>query len=1637
MNSKKTVRTETEHLHFLESLDRINRAMQKAGNLDEMMSNVLDEVLAIFDCDRAFLLYPCDPDADSWTIPMERTKPEYPGAGILKTGIPMDSEVAETLRILQKSNDVLKFGPGTDHPLPQKTSKRFGFKTFMSIALYPKTGKPWEFGIHQCSRDRIWTAEEERLLKEISYRLADGLTSLLIMRDLKDSETKYRRIFDTAQEGIWGQDENFTTTFVNSRMAEMLGYTVKELEGRQVTDFMPKEDLADHKKRTKARKKHQAENYERRFVKKDGTTIWTMVSATPIFEGDRFCGSFIMASDITIRKEVAAALAASEQQFRSLAENTPDNIIRYDPQCRVTYFNPGMIRTLGIKPEILLGKTPVELGFGGPELSAEFEGHIRQVLKSGRSNDMEIVIPDPEGSLRTHLVRFAAERDAEGKVVSVLAIGRDITERKQAEQDIAARELDFRTLVENSSDPILRYDRDCKRVYVNPVIHQISGKPLDSLLGHKPEEAQLLSDSEAKKLTAAIRKTFDSDQPGHVEFEFIDLNDVPHNYDMLLIPEHNAEGRIKTVLGIARDITERKQAEQALALSEEKFSKAFQASPNLMAITRPEDGLIIEINDSFCRFFGYSRDECIGHYTSELHMWVNPEQRDEAIRKLEKSDKALYMPVELRTKSGEVRSVIDSMLYIHIENRKHLLSVATDITERKQAEEALRSKHDQLSSIYTTSPVGITMLDRDGQIIDANPQAEKVLGLKKRDILQLQYNTPAWSISDLDGSPFPDDQLPFSRVKATGKPVRDVQHAIQWPDGRRVLLSVNAAPLFDQSGQFDGMIASIEDITERKQAEMEMYRLNRELHAISNCNQALMMATDEQALLNDICNIICNEAGYRLAWVGYAENDEAKTIKPVAWAGEGSDYIANAELSWSEDLEHGKGPAGIVIRTGKTIYVEDFEDSELMKPWQQSALQHGYHSGIALPLKDAKGEPFGTLLIYSEEKNASSPDEIRLLEELAGDLAYGITNLRTRIESKQATEALAESEKLQRLLLDTLTQHVFYKDRDSIYISCNKTFAEGRGIKPEEVVGKTDFDLFPANLAEKYQADDKAVMKSGVPKVVEEPYEANGKKAWVHTVKTPMRDSEGNVTGVLGIFWDITEQHRAVQELEQSQANLAEAQRIAKLGSWELNLVTDELTWSDEMYEIFEIDKAEFGASYEAFLGTIHPDDRDMVDKAYTDSVKEHSNYEAVYRLLMKDGSIKFAQAQGRTDYDSNDNPLRSVGTVQDITHQQEVEEQLRQAQKMEAVGTLVGGIAHDFNNKLAAITGNLYLALNSIDKNSETADRLRSVETLSMEAANMVKQLLTFARKGTVEMAPVTLVNFIKESAKLNRVAIPENIHLSVDYGEDPLPITGDITQLQQLFLNLLTNARDAVEGVERARIDITLRHYKPTEDFRNHHPEVSHVEDFACLQLCDNGHGIAPEYQKQIFNPFFTTKEIGKGTGLGLAIVYGVVQSHHGAIEVKSSPEQGTCFSVYLPLLMDTETVHAPVQSKNILKGKGETILLADDDIAVLQTLADVLTSLGYYVLKARNGLEAVELFRQHAADIDLVILDIIMPEMKGPKVAERIREIDPDIKLLFATGYESPQNKEAILSDTGILAKPFDMDRVSRTIRELLDS
>jgi len=509
-------------------------------------------------------------------------------------------------------------------------------------------------------------------------------------------------------------------------------------------------------------------------------------------------------------------------------------------------------------------------------------------------------------------------------------------------------------------------------------------------------------------------------------------------------------------------------------------------------------------------------------------------------------------------------------------------------------------------------------------------------------------------------------------------------------------------------------------------------------------------------------------------------------------------------------------------------------------------------------------------------------------------------------------------------------------------------------------------------------------------------------------------------------------------DLKNSELKLKDAQRIAQIGSWELDLKNNELKWSDEVFRIFEVDAEKFVVSYETFLNAIHPDDREMVSTAYTRALESMEAYDIEHRLLFPDGRIKYVHEYCENIYDSNGIAIVSTGTVQDITAYKNLEGQLRQSQKMEAIGTLVGGIAHDFNNMLAGMTGNLYLAKKKLDKFPDVVKKLDNVTKLSFKAAEMIKQLLIFARKGHVEMATLSLSSFVRDALRLSEGSIPEGIYFHHYFCQDELVVKGDSTQLQQVLMNLLNNARDAVANVEMAEVSLKLSQFEADEKFMQMHPGVD-AHSFAHLEVSDNGVGISAGDQEHIFEPFFTTKSVGEGTGLGLSMTYGVVQSHSGVIDVSSTLGKGTTFHLYLPLFEGQLAQDQHQASGEIEQGNGELILIVDDNMDILESSKEVLVSLDYQVELASDGLEAIEKFTAKQDDISLIIMDIMMPRLGGVIAVERIKSICPTVKVIFASGYDKDDTLKSDMpsSEYTVLSKPYSIALLSQTIRAELDT
>ncbi|MCI5123075.1 MAG: response regulator [Candidatus Electrothrix sp. AR5] len=505
-----------------------------------------------------------------------------------------------------------------------------------------------------------------------------------------------------------------------------------------------------------------------------------------------------------------------------------------------------------------------------------------------------------------------------------------------------------------------------------------------------------------------------------------------------------------------------------------------------------------------------------------------------------------------------------------------------------------------------------------------------------------------------------------------------------------------------------------------------------------------------------------------------------------------------------------------------------------------------------------------------------------------------------------------------------------------------------------------------------------------------------------------------------------------------------EAQRIAKIGHWDLSLPTNELRWSDELFNIFEMSAEYRGiVSYDFFIKKVHPDDREFLKKAYSESLKNRTDFDLTHRILFKDGRIKYLHEKCKSEYDENGNPLRSIGTSQDITalkvaeiEKEEAEGRFRQAQKMEAIGTLAGGIAHDFNNLLNAIIGYSDILLLELSESSETHQYARQINKAGNRATRLVRQILTFSRRTEEERQLIQIHLIVKEVIKLLRSSFPATIEIRQNINDCGF-VTADSTQLHQVIMNLCTNAFHAMRE-RKGVLEVRLEQVHLDQDISllaGDLPEGQYI----CLTVSDTGYGIDKITMIRIFEPYFTTKKKDEGTGLGLSTVHGIVLSHGGGLAVESEVGQGTTFKIFLPI---AESASILPQEKEVVRTRAKLsgrILFIDDVEFNVQLGTHVCKRIGCSAKGVTNSLEALALFREAPEDFDIIITDQTMPNLTGFELAVEMMKIRSDIPIIMVTGH-SDNVDEQKAKEMGIrefLTKPLDMNILAEAIDRIMSS
>ncbi len=628
----------------------------------------------------------------------------------------------------------------------------------------------------------------------------------------------------------------------------------------------------------------------------------------------------------------------------------------------------------------------------------------------------------------------------------------------------------------------------------------------------------------------------------------------------------------------------------------------------------------------------------------------------------------------------------------------------------------------------------------------------------------------------------------------------------------------------------------------------------------------------------------------------------------------------------------------------------------------------------------------------------------------------------------QVGRRLIEQHALLHCLIDAIPDPIYFKDNRGLYLGCNKAHEAFVGKNEGDIISQTDSAFLAEEEAQAAHMEDLRVLASG--EVMEEEgwvKGADGQEVYHSTLKTPYLESAAGSTGMIAISRDLTKRI----EMEQEVKRLA----VAVEQSTESIMITDVdgvILYVNSAFETitgYTPDEV-LDQTPDIFRSEKHDDE---FYQTLLETISAGSKWAGHITSCKKDGKLFDVEAIIYPIHDDSGKIINYVAISRDVTQEMAIEKQMRQTQKMNAIGELAGGVSHDFNNILTAILGYVALCMNTVEEDSKVHGYLKEVVKAGDRAAKLVRQILTFSRQEEQEFHSVALQPLIEDSLSMMKTAIKPNITLEIDVDEQCGSVLGDPTQIQQVMVNLCTNAVHAL-GKEEGSLHVVLKQVELLG--KKHGEQVVDLDPglYACLTVSDSGYGMSAETQERIFEPYYTTKKKGEGTGFGLSIVHGIVRKHRGHITVESELGEGTTFNIYLPLLIETEEEKKQAMDLSIPEGFGH-ILFVDDDEAVLSMGREVLESFGYTVSTEANGMRALELFRQDTEGFDALVSDYSMPEMNGHELIGECLRLRPGLPAILCSGYMEKVEGENLseLGHTAFVPKPLDWRELSRIIQQ----
>jgi PAS domain S-box-containing protein len=1289
---------------------------------------------------------------------------------------------------------------------------------------------------------------------------------------------------------------------------------------------------------------------------------------------------------VTQRSKVEESLQESEKRFRLILDNMPILLNAFDDKGIFIIWNKACEETTGYMADEIIGN-PRAMELLYPDSAYRAKVWNSSLDPDNKENVYDLVTK--KGERRT-IEWFDIYHHLKVPGWATWGMGQDITERKRAEEALRESEERMRAIVEGT--PHLFFytqDTNATTTYVSPTVEQITGYTVDTWLKRKD---WFVTDAKINQL--AKEKT-----NAHLQGEstqesiFIEIRHANGNPILLEAYEypifHN--GRVIGLQGVAHDITGRKRADQERRALYEIVEGVTTTTnlDELLELVHQSLGKVLYAENCFVAL----HDQNTGLFS--FPYFVDKFDSTPAPAPLLKSctsyvfrsGKPLLIPQHVFNQLLEENEVelvgSPSPSWIGVPLQTPLRTIGVLVLQHYEKENVY-TEHDLkfLSSIGSQVALIIERKQAEAALRDSETKLNVILQSTADGILAVDRNgkvlrtnkrfAELWHIPESLMELKDDSALLNYVLSQLADPeeflskVRSLYASSD--EGRDTLrfkdggaLERYSAPII-MGGDVIGRVWSFRDITDRKRAE-EALRENEERYRalFTFSPDALYVHVDGRVTL--VNPAICRLLG----------------------ASDPSQLIGKSVF----DIVHPEFHA--IVR----------ERMKLVDAGQPAPLLEEKYNRID-----------GTSVDVEVSAVAVDWKGSRTVQVIARDIT----------ERKRAEEALRFERLLLRTLIDNIPDSIYSKD-----MSCRKTLANTAEVRhlqvnsEEDVVGKNDFEFYPKELAEGFFADDQFVLQSGEALLDREEYVFNekGEKRWLLTSKLPLRDKKGRTIGLVGIGRDITERKRGEEELRK--LSLAVEQSPTSI------VITD-------IHGKIEYVNPKFTQVTGYTMEEVRGKNPNILKSGETSNEEYKNMWETIsagkawrgeFRNKKKNGEFFWEMASISPVKNQENVIVNFVAVKEDITERKQVEEALRNAQKLESIGTLAGGIAHDFNNLLNAILGQSTLALNKLSNENPAKDHIEKSMKAAERAADLTRHLLAYSGKGKFITEEMDLNRLVKENIQILELSVPKTAQLMFELGAPSPHIQGDVGQIQQVIMNLIINAGEAITPnpgtitVQSGRADLT----ENDAEYWKYTNAPLQPGKYALLRVSDTGHGIKPDVLLRIFDPFFTTKFTGRG--LGLAAVLGIVRGHRGGLRIESREGKGTTFEVVFPLL-DAPVSAAEQEEKaaTIIDGKGKTLLVIDDEPSILELLKDIFTDANFKVIAASTPMEGIELYRTHPGGIAMVILDYSMPGMDGKAAFEELMKIDTGVKVLLCSGYSEEEMKSAFgdIRPGGFIKKPY---------------